>query len=113
MSNPLIARFIYPMLYDFSYLLAQVGTFRFAGVAVASQVLCTSTTLNKRKRISLLPLHIIALSILSVNIHFGKYLKVFLAFCAQRDYNMVMTKTGAIRTAKRWFCTGYETNRPS
>ena len=38
--NPLIVR-----------LLAQVGTFRLTGVAVASQVLCTSTTLNKRKRI--------------------------------------------------------------
>jgi len=26
---------------------------------------------------------------------------------------MVMTKTGAIRTAKHWFCVRYETNRPS
>ena len=25
---------------------------------------------------------------------------------------MVMTKTGAIRTAKHWFCVRYETNRP-
>jgi len=35
-NNPLIDR-----------LLAQVGTFLIPGVAVASQVLCTSTTLNK------------------------------------------------------------------
>ena len=49
------------LLFDSPYgcLLAQVGTFRI-GVAVASQVLCTSTTLNKRF-ITILNFHIISI----------------------------------------------------
>ena len=69
-NNPLIVR-----------LLAQVGTFHICGVAAASQILCISTALNKRK-LTLFCLQYDTLLAYSekVNIHFIKTVSDQLTF---------------------------------